>query len=187
MNLAKHDPETDIELDMTPMIDVVFLLIIFFMIITDLTQQDLEEIKLPVAIHATPDKPDPDEWRPVLNINYAGQMVVRKKIKYDPEIDDKSPDPFKEMKIWLSDVSDRMDKEHFTETGEALCGCGRILNEHKVGTGDPIPGDFLLLRADQSTSFRYIQKVMEFCGETNVAIWKIQLAAAEPKDEDPEQ
>ena len=42
MKLNKHDPQTDMELDMTPMIDVVFLLIIFFMIITDLTQQDLE-------------------------------------------------------------------------------------------------------------------------------------------------
>ena len=49
MNLAKHDPETEMEMNMTPMIDVVFLLIIFFMIITDMTQQDLEELTLPMA------------------------------------------------------------------------------------------------------------------------------------------
>ena len=49
MNINKHDAKTEIEMDMTPMIDVVFLLIIFFMIITDLTQQDLEELKLPEA------------------------------------------------------------------------------------------------------------------------------------------
>ena len=31
MNLAKHDANTDMEMDMTPMIDVTFLLLIFFM------------------------------------------------------------------------------------------------------------------------------------------------------------
>ncbi|MEO0662385.1 MAG: biopolymer transporter ExbD, partial [Planctomycetota bacterium] len=61
MNLAKHDAETDMDMDMTPMIDVVFLLIIFFMVITDLTQRDLEDLHLPLAEQATPDKPDPDE------------------------------------------------------------------------------------------------------------------------------
>ena len=65
MNLSKHDPETEMDMDMTPMIDVVFLLIIFFMIITDLTQQDLEDLELPMAMHAVADKPDPDEWRPI--------------------------------------------------------------------------------------------------------------------------
>ena len=45
MNLAKHDADTDMEMDMTPMIDVVFLLIIFFMIITDMTQQDLGDLR----------------------------------------------------------------------------------------------------------------------------------------------
>ena len=45
MNLSRHDPETEMDLDMTPMIDVVFLLIIFFMIITDLTQQELEDLQ----------------------------------------------------------------------------------------------------------------------------------------------
>ena len=59
MDINKHDPETEMEMNMTSMIDVVFLLIIFFMIITDLTQQDLEEMKLPKAMAAVPDNPDP--------------------------------------------------------------------------------------------------------------------------------
>ena len=48
---------------MTPMIDVTFLLIIFFMIITDLTQQDLEELKLPVAVQSVARRAGPDEGR----------------------------------------------------------------------------------------------------------------------------
>ncbi len=42
MNLSKHQFD-ELEMNMTPMIDVVFLLIIFFMLITDMTQQDLED------------------------------------------------------------------------------------------------------------------------------------------------
>ena len=39
MKLQKTDDQQEMEMNMTPMIDVVFLLIIFFMVITDLTQQ----------------------------------------------------------------------------------------------------------------------------------------------------
>ena len=39
MNLNKHKMEEE-KMDMTPMIDVVFLLIIFFMLISDMTQHD---------------------------------------------------------------------------------------------------------------------------------------------------
>ena len=169
MNLSKHDPETEMEMDMTPMIDVVFLLIIFFMIITDLTQQELEELKLPMALHATADKPDPDEWRPVLNIPFDGRMVVKRETYYDPEVDGQKAVPYGKMKEWLGEVARKMEKAPFNK---------------EAGTGPEIPDDFLLIRADQSTSFRHIQKVMEICGEKGVQIWKVQLAASEPPSED---
>ena len=86
MNLSKHDPETEMEMDMTPMIDVVFLLIIFFMIITDLTQKDLEELELPVAVQAVKDKPDPDRVRPILNIGWDGEIIVRAVPIYNPRM-----------------------------------------------------------------------------------------------------
>ena len=168
MNLSKHDPETDMDLNMTSMIDVVFLLIIFFMIITDLTQQDLEELELPVAKWATPDNPDPKEWRPIINIPYDGKMVVRGEKKYDPELDDSKSDPDEEIKFWITTVSKKMKKAHFDPDAK---------------TGPLIPDEALLIRADQSTSFKHIQKVMEFCGATNVQIWKIQLAASEEGEE----
>jgi len=163
MNLNKHDPETDMDMNMTPMIDVVFLLIIFFMVITDMTQQDLEDLKLPVAKTAVADKPDPDEFRPVVNIKTDGSIWVKRKQYFDPE----NPDEYKELRAFLSDVAARMKRN--------------------PETNDDLPDEPLLIRADMNTPFKYIQKVMEQCGYKGVQIWKVQLAAAEaekPKDDE---
>ena len=147
------------------MVDVVFLLIIFFMIITDLTQADLEDLQLPVAQAATPDKPDPDEWRPVLNVLYNGRIVVKRETLYEPEAEGETAgDPWRDIKIWLADAAKRMETAPLNENG----------------TGPLVPDEAVLIRADESSEFRTIQKIMEFCGGTGVQIWKVQLAAAEP-------
>ena len=53
MKLRKNnDTEDDVELNMTPMIDCVFLLIIFFMVVSNLSTLNLEEIELPKADEA---------------------------------------------------------------------------------------------------------------------------------------
>jgi biopolymer transport protein ExbD len=159
MNLAKHDPETEMDMDMTPMIDVVFLLIIFFMVITDMTQQDLEELQLPVAQNAVADKPNPDEFRPIVNIKTDGSIWVKRRMYFDPE----NPDDYKEIRGYLTDVADKMEKEN------------------------NLPNEPLLIRADMNTPFKYVQKVMEQCGYKGIQIWKVQLAAAESEKDDDAQ
>ena len=161
MNLNKHDPETDMEMNMTPMIDVVFLLIIFFMVITDLTQQDLEELTLPVAENAVDDKPAPDDFRPVLNILIDGTIMAKRVKYYDPEDPN---DQYSKVKELLAEYALRMKLEPF--------------DENKPGV-NMIPGEALLIRADENTPFKYVQKVMELCGLEGVRIWKVQLAATE--------
>ena len=164
MNLAKHDAETEMEMNMTPMIDVVFLLIIFFMIITDMTQQDLEDVDLPVAAHATPDKPDPDEWRPIINIPHDGRMIIKKKTYYDPEVNT-GPEKWEELRVWLTSTANLMEKAPFPE-----------------GSSNMIPDEPILIRADQSTPFKYVQYVMEQCGQQSIQIWKLQLAVSTPDE-----
>ncbi len=160
MNINKHDPETDMEMDMTPMIDVVFLLIIFFMIITDMSQADLEELKLPVAENADPDKPPPGTVRPVLNIKQAGTILAKRDVIFDPE----NSDEYKKLQTYLYSQASAMPKEP--------------IDKNKPGV-DMIPGGNLLIRADQNTPFKYIQKVMGICGLEKIKLWKLQLAAAE--------
>ena len=65
------------EMDMTPMIDVVFNLLIFFMIVTDLSQKDLADLTLPLANHAVQDKADDPDDRIFLNVDQYGRIKHR--------------------------------------------------------------------------------------------------------------
>ena len=168
MKLQKTDDEQEMDMNMTPMIDVVFLLIIFLMVITDLTQQDLEDLQLPTAMNAQPDKPDPEAYRPVINIKQDGSIWVKRQQIYDPE----NPDNYELVREHLSKVARRMDREKFDGT--------------PTTRDDPnsIPGEPLLVRADEFSMFKHTQKVMEQCGYKGVQIWKLQLAASEAEKDD---
>ena len=161
MNINKHDAQTEMEMDMTPMIDVVFLLIIFFMIITDLTQQDLEELRLPQARSAVEDKPDPKVVRPILNIPQSGKMIAKREEYYAPEVDG---DDMTRLERYLVDQAARMPKKM----------------DEKVGA--MLPDNPLMIRADEFTEFKYIQRIMEICGKQGIQIWKLELGAAEHPD-----
>jgi len=164
MKLSKTDPKTDADVDMTPMIDIVFQLIIFFMLIMDMSEKELEVLILPVAKTASPDKPDPEEIRPVVNINPKGEIYVMGDKIYDPEHDDE----YLRVREYLQSQARRMEKEPMNPDDP---------NSRKV------PGNPLLVRADQSTEFKHVQKVMELCGLEGIQIWKVQLAAAEATPE----
>ena len=47
MKLSKRKRETTVALNMTPMIDIVFLLIIFFMMVSQVSEVNLQPIELP--------------------------------------------------------------------------------------------------------------------------------------------
>jgi biopolymer transport protein ExbD len=62
----KRRTPKEARMDMTPMIDVVFLLIIFFMVVTELVRLEIEPVTLPWALNAREDHPPPN--RVVVNI-----------------------------------------------------------------------------------------------------------------------
>lgn len=165
MKMQKHDAETDMEMNMTPMIDVVFLLIIFFMIITDMTQKELEDLELPMAMNAVEDKPNPDEVRPIVNVMQDGRIIVRGDELYDPENPARAN--YDALKAYLVDKVRQMDLAPIDEADPS---------------SKKVPDDPLLVRADEYTPFRHVQKIMEVCGLTGIQIWKVQLAAKTPEE-----
>jgi biopolymer transport protein ExbD len=63
-------------LSLTPLIDVVFLLLIFFLVATRFAQDDRElPVQLPTAANAVPMTMEPSEL--VINVDSAGQYMVR--------------------------------------------------------------------------------------------------------------
>ena len=72
----RHGEGGRTELPMAPMVDIVFNLLIFFLVVCDLTQKDLEDIALPEAKHALPDEPT-DARRYIVNLNRDGELHFR--------------------------------------------------------------------------------------------------------------
>lgn len=60
--------------DLTPMIDVVFLLLAFFMVTTDLTEESDLGIQLPANVPAPPGTPLPDEH--IVEIKPSGVVML---------------------------------------------------------------------------------------------------------------
>jgi biopolymer transport protein ExbD len=76
MKLTRRKPPNDkIKMNMTPMIDIVFLLIVFFMCVSELSKREIESITLPEAVCGT-DQPRGDAPRMIVNVMPDGEYRV---------------------------------------------------------------------------------------------------------------
>jgi len=78
MRIAMEEKE-ETKVQMAPMIDMVFLLIIFFMIASHLSESTSKDLDIPVASHGVVPKSRPDRW--TVNIMsdgsiFSGQTLV---------------------------------------------------------------------------------------------------------------
>ena len=83
MRLTKHRRNTRPEMDMTPMIDIVFLLIIFFMVGTRFSEIEQKfEIELPTAAPMQTLSRQPDPL--IVNVTRDGNMAINgEQLEYD--------------------------------------------------------------------------------------------------------
>ena len=72
MRLSKHKRSTRAAMNMTPMIDIVFLLIIFFMTVTQVSKINREQVELPKLKGAEDQKPT----TLTVNVDREGEIVV---------------------------------------------------------------------------------------------------------------
>ena len=139
-----------IKMDMTPMIDVVFQLIIFFMLVTDMSQQDLAELKLPYA--ETSQKDEMMKGRLTFNILKDGEIEIKRDRKGSMDTAD--------TQNWVRGFLAREVAKGTPEPD---------------GTSDRA----ILIRADKESEFKHVQKILRVCGEDGIRIYKIHLAAAQ--------
>ena len=169
MARASDAANEDADMDMTPMIDCVFLLMIFFVLVIDLSQQDLEDLILPEAKYAVPDENPPDV-RPIVNIAQDGRMVFKGNTWYDPAIHGKSDEQAKEpIKNLLLEWKNKIVKDKDVE----------VLGGRKV----TVVNDPVLVRADKWTEWHYVGVFMTACSQPEAAFWKLELAMSEEDKE----
>ena len=138
--MAKKSKSLDVSdgsMDMTSMIDCVFLLIIFFMLVADLKKNDIVRLTLPDADSAITEK----EAKLVINIESKGDITVSGAKR---SVDD--------LKVFLNAKYARLEaneKEPADSNGRAWATTA------------------VKIRADENTEFRYVQQVLEACVEAN--------------------
>ncbi|HET6202807.1 MAG TPA: biopolymer transporter ExbD [Planctomycetota bacterium] len=163
MGFGRRPVDLDLGINLTPLIDCCFQLIVFFIVTIDMSQKELEDLRLPAARAAVPDQPPTS--RPIVNVDSEGRTFIRGRLVYDPE----SPDPRlrdtrgieEPLALWARAMPQRYDEFARRE----------------------LPDHPLLLRADRNTPFRHIQRILELCSKEGIRIWKVELAAAEEKEE----
>ncbi len=78
----KRALDSGVELDMTPMIDIVFLLIAFFMIVSDLSNLNIQPVILPVADKATVPQKGPKDRSVIINIVLKNTETGKAEVRY---------------------------------------------------------------------------------------------------------
>ena len=156
-------------MNMTPMIDCVFLLMIFFVLVIDLSQQDLEDLILPKAKYVEPDD-SPPSVRPIVNIMQAGDVYYKQTPYY---IAAEHLENYKGMEKLLKEWRKKLKLKYKPLKP----------NQPVSKTNPEIPDDPVLIRADKWTEWHFIGKFMTACSQPYAQFWKLELAMSEEDKE----
>lgn len=140
--MAKKREDVNAPMDMTPMIDCVFLLIIFFMCVTEMAQIEVEQLTLPKANMAVEDEKVPKD-RQVINVTYSivgdevlSNIIIRK-VPYNNQ-----------------DELVRFLKSRAEEAGRNEKGVSRLT---------------VKIRADGKVAYQQVQRVMVACMKAGIS------------------
>jgi len=134
---------------MTPMIDVVFLLIIFFMLVGELKRMAEEAVVLPFAAHAQEDKGGGTD---LVVVNITKAKGVARTVKF---VITKNEYNKKALEDYLAQRAAEVP-----DTSSAM-----ELSRLKVK-----------IRADSYVEFKYVQRVLLACMKAN--IWQVSFGVA---------
>jgi biopolymer transport protein ExbD len=161
--------QEQIDMDMTPMIDCVFLLMIFFVLVIDLSQKNLEDLILPRAEFMEPDE-SPPEGRPIINILQNGTVMYEGEVYFNPTVDFKN---YKKINQLLVDIRAKGINNNTLH----------LVDKDIGGATAKVIDDPILIRADKWTEWHFVGEVMKQCSQPNIAFWKVQLALSDQDKE----
>ena len=153
------DVEGGAEMDMTPMIDITFQLIVFFLVANDLTRKETEELELPQAIYGIEDLAKEKDLRVIINILKPDNPANPPKIP-EVKVKGKAYD-LKDLTRYMRSMAD--------------------MKRETEGPGAP-SAIYVLVRADRQTPWQHVQYVMQVCADPTVRIYKMQFATTKRDD-----
>ena len=151
------DPNEGVSFNMTPMIDVVFQLIIFLMLANDMSRKEIEDLNLPEAMHATEDKGEKEKYRVIVNLlkpEKPGQPPILK-IRGEQIYD---------LAVFQQKIKPDADRQREDEQPHAS-------------------ELYVLIRADRDARWQDVQWVMQALAEpqANLRVYKMQFATHNPQ------
>lgn len=149
---SKANQIANMEIDMTPMIDVIFNLIIFFMLINRMVQDERPELMVPRADQAKPEDKTDEKNQLVINIHAQGKEHKQGDITIGPM-----------ERISLAKLRDILKEE---------------TKDPKLKNQDGSCNRSVLIRADRDTEYRYVQQVLLECAQKK--LYKISFSAEIP-------
>jgi len=141
-----------VSMNMTPLIDIVFQLLIFFVLTTQFQQLEIEQVVLPMSIAAEPK--DPFQYRNVI-INVVNPD--------NPEV---------------IVMGQRMDYRVLDIDNELSA----YLKERKASTIEGGEKLNVILRADEMICYEIVASVMLAAGRAEIEGWWITTDIEEPED-----
>ena len=161
MPTKKSQAAEHVNPNLIPMIDIMFLLLLFFMLGADMGHRELEDVRLPKASKATEENPHNGDHRLTINAHhrndlrcstYENQRICR--IDNHWKIAFRGKDCTEPAALALA-----LDKSSSPEEG--------LLSERRV-----------MIRADAGAPFGLAQRAMNVCATKG--IYKIEVGAAVP-------
>lgn len=166
-------PSEDLSCNVIPLIDIMFLLLLFLMVGADMGQREMAELVLAKASHATVPPKDESNKKGnrsrVVNVQFDGDIAKSGDIRNT-----------RELSRWVYVVG---GLNYTAETVKE-----RLLDEAKENMEGFIDKEAnmelsslkITIRADRDAPYGMVQQLVTICG--TVGIYKIEIAAAKPED-----
>jgi biopolymer transport protein ExbD len=168
--------EESISPNLIPMIDIMFLLLLFFMLSADMSQRQLEEVILPQAsqVKEDPKTGTEGETTTTINIHHSTEKGVTCAVYSNGGVC-REPSHW-QWAIRGHDYTAATIKDQLQIEAQLHMETAMDVKAHKI-----LSALRILIRADSGAPYGDVQKVIETCG--TVGIYKVEVAAAKPAAE----
>jgi biopolymer transport protein ExbD len=164
--------EESVSVNVVPLVDIMFLLLLFLMIGGDMSHRESTELLLPLADKATPADRDAEGKR---------YCVINIHALKDPASDaDRTAPWYRDRANWSFAIAGEEFADYFALVDRLKVISSTDLEEKPIeGTRDKFLSKvFVTIRADKSAPYGMIQEAMQACSEA--LLYKIEVSAAQP-------